>query len=73
MGNQLGEGEHSCSDNISFGREGREFRTGLSQTIILLTRVGLILINNNFLKVAASAMGSCCVLTIAVTEGVSAS
>lgn len=71
MGNQLGEGEHSCSDNTCFGREAGGIQNG--SLIVLLTIVGLILINNNFLKVATSGMGSSCLLTIAVTKGVSAS
>ena len=73
MGNQLGEGRHSCSDNTSFGREGREFSTSLSQTIMLFKLVGWALINNNLLKVATSGIGTCCLLSLAMMKDIFAS
>lgn len=73
MGNQLGKGRHSCSDNTSFGREGREFSTSLSQTIMLFKLVGWILINNNLLKVPTGGIGPCCLLSLAMMKDILAS
>lgn len=73
MGNQQSERRHNCSDNTSFGREGREFSTSLLQTTMLFKLVGWILINNNLLKVATSGIGTCCLLSLAMTKDILAS